>query len=181
MNKKLVVIVGQSGAGKSTLAEMLARKNDYALLCEDDFVFAMNPASMIKRVPRKSDRIYGLNNLKMVLAVYLGTKKSTVIEGALVDGPYYLDDFRQMAEKYEFDFIPIMLVGDDAKRRRRKVRKGYAVTKTTDARLKREAKKLGYPDECKVIDTTKQSLKKTFDNLDKLVQDWPFLDIKVEE
>ena len=178
MNKKLVVIVGYSGAGKTTLAEMLARKNDYALLSEDVFVYDMNPARMIKRLPTKNDWIYGLNNLKMVLSVYLGTKKSVVIEGALTDGPFYLDDFRQMAEKYEFDFIPIMLVGDDAKRRRRKVLKGYAVTKTIDARLKREAKKLGYPDECKIIDTTKQSLKKTFDMIDKMVQDWPFIDIK---
>ena len=172
MNKKLVVIVGHSGAGKTTLAEMLARKNDYALLCEDDFVFAMNPASMIKRIPRKSDRIYGLNNLKMVLGVYLGTKKSVVIEGALVDGPFYLDDFRKMAEKYDFDFIPVMLTGDEGKRRRRKVRNGYAVTKTQDARLRREARKLGYPEECKQIDTTKQSLNKTFKKL-QVKDTWP--------
>ena len=178
MNKKLVVIVAHSGAGKSTLSEMLARKNDYALLCEDDFVFAMNPASMVKRIPRKSDRIYGLNNLKMVLAVYLGTKKSVVIEGELVDGPFYLDDFRKMAEQYDFDFIPIMLVGDESKRRRRKIRKGYAVAKTVDARLRRGARKLGYPEECHQIDTTKQSLQKTFDILDKYVRDWPFQDIK---
>ena len=182
MNRKLVVIVGHSGAGKTTLARMLAEKNDYALLSENDFVFQMNPASLQRKLRRDSDRIYGQNILKLALTVYLGTGRSTVVEGDFVGGPLYLDDFRQLAEKNDFQFVPVMLVGEELRRRRRRLRAGgfLPVSQAQDARMRREARKRGYPEECYQIDTTKQNLAKTYSLLDEHVQNWPFLDLELK-
>lgn len=85
MNKhKLILIVGSSGAGKTTLAEMLAKERDCAFLSEDDFIFTMNPKTMITRAPRKQDRVLGMKSLWASLQVYLRAGRSVVVEGALV-------------------------------------------------------------------------------------------------
>lgn len=127
MNRhKLILVVGSSGAGKTTLAEMLAKERDCAFLSEDDFIFTMNPKTMITRTPRRQDRALGMKSLWASLQVYLRAGRSVVVEGALVDGPYYLEDFRKLAEVYDYEFIPLLLKGSVQKRRDRKIRQGYA-------------------------------------------------------
>ena len=127
MNRhKLILVVGSSGAGKTTLAEMLAKERDCAFLSEDDFIFTMNPKTMITRTPRRQDRALGMKSLWASLQVYLRAGRSVVVEGALVDDPYYLEDFRKLAEVYDYEFISLLLKGSVQKRRDRKIRQGYA-------------------------------------------------------
>ncbi len=159
MDCKLVFIVGSSGAGKTTLSEMLAKEHDYALLSEDNFVFIMNPRTMITRRLHGDVRKQGMGCLWASLEVYLRTGRSVVVEGAFVDGPYYLRDFREMARKYNYAFIPLLLDGNERKRRKRKKRQGYAVPQEVDSRLRCSAERLGYFKECVIIDTTKYRAK----------------------
>ena len=166
--KKIIFIVGNSGAGKTTYAEELAKKYDFALLGEDNFVFKMNPGSMVKRVSRGNDRKIGMKNLNSVLENYIIEGISIVIEGAFVDGPLYLDDFLKIARKNNYDFCPIMLVVDRRKSIRRKKKKGYVVPEVIDRRLREAALKLEYPEKCYVFDTGKQSLKKGLKEIEKI-------------
>jgi dephospho-CoA kinase len=71
MQRKLIFIVGSSGAGKTTLSEMLAKKYDFALLSEDNFVFIMNPKTMITRRLHGDVRRQGMGCLRESLQVYL--------------------------------------------------------------------------------------------------------------
>lgn len=159
MDCKLVFIVGSSGAGKTTLSEMLAKEHDYALLSEDNFVFIMNPRTMITRRLHGDVRKQGMGCLWASLEVYLRAGRSVVVEGAFVDGPYYLRDFREVARKYDYIFVPILLDGSERKRRKRKKRQGYAVPQEVDLRLKHSAERLGYYRECAMVDTTKYRTK----------------------
>ena len=164
--KKFILILGSSGAGKTTLSNILARERDLAKLSEDDFVFSMNPRTMITRIPTKKDRILGLESLWASLEVYLKAGRSVVVEGAFVDGPYYLEDFEKLAKKYKYEFTPILLKGSVEKRRERKLRKGWAMPRQLDLRLRRSAEQLGYPQKCDVIDTTKRRTKQA--NVDEI-------------
>ncbi|MCR4753589.1 MAG: ATP-binding protein [Candidatus Saccharibacteria bacterium] len=148
MQRKLIFIVGSSGAGKTTLSEMLAKKYDFALLSEDNFVYIMNPKTMITRRLHGDVRRQGMECLRESLQVYLRAERSVVVEGAFVDGPYYLRDFREMARKYNYAFIPLLLDGDERKRRKRKKRQGYAIPQEVDSRLKCSVEQLGYFKEC---------------------------------
>ena len=155
MQQKLIFIVGSSGAGKTTLSEMLAKKYDFALLSEDNFVFIMNPKTMITRRLHGDVRRQGMECLRESLQVYLRAGRSVVVEGAFADGPYYLRDYREMARKYNYAFIPLLLDGNERKRRKRKKRQGYAIPQEVDSRLRCSAEQLGYLKECAIIDTTK--------------------------
>ena len=166
----MIFIVGNSGAGKSTLAEWLAKENDFALLGEDDFVFKMNPGSMVERVARSKDRKIGMKNMMSVLANYLDNGNNVVIEGAFVDGPVYLDDFAKIAKKYGYEFCPIMLIVSRKKSIRRKKKKGYVVPEKIDQKLRKAAEDLGYTDKCIALDTGKYSLKRTKVELADLIK-----------
>ena len=153
-------MVGSSGAGKTTLAEMLAREQDFMLLSEDVFIFDMNPRTKIARRLRDGDRELGMGSLWTTLRMYLEAGRSVVVEGAFVDGPYYLNDFRKLASECGYEFVPILLDGSARKRRKRKKRQGYAIPQEVDLRLRRSAERLGYWNDCAVVDTTKDRTKR---------------------
>ena len=165
----LMVIVGYSGAGKTTVAKEFGAKYDLVMLNEDDFVFKMNPASMIKRVARENDRVLGMENLMLVLEHSLKTGKSVVIEGALVDGPVYLRDFKDVAKRYNCVCVPVMLMAERKVRvNRKKAKNGHVISARLDKRLRGEAKKLQYHKACKVVDTTDLTLKGTLVALERI-------------
>ena len=171
MKKFLVVIVGWSGAGKTALAHELAKKHDFANIGEDSFVFDMNPKSLIKRVARVADRKIGTENMLLVLNNYMKNQKSIVVEGALVDGPIYLRDFEKIAEKNNYDFVPIMIIADEKIRRARKKKKiyNYVIPRKLDKRLIESAKLLKYDEISHVIDTTNLSMKKSLLLIEKIL------------
>ena len=167
MSCKLVLIVGSSGAGKTTLSEMLAKEYDYALLSEDNFVFSMNPRTMITRRLHGDVRKLGMECLWASGQTYLCAGRSVVVEGAFVDGPYYLANFRELAKERGCTFVPILLDGSEYERRKRKKRQGYAVSREIDFRLRHSAEELGYLKEAAIIDTTRYRSKKK--NLEAII------------
>ncbi|MBO4855726.1 AAA family ATPase [Candidatus Saccharibacteria bacterium] len=165
MNLQLIVLVGASGAGKTTLGKMIAEKCNYVHLGEDDFVFEMIPLALKQRKLGAGDREIGMRNLWSCIENCLKAGRSVVVEGALVDGPFYLDDFKELAVKHGAEYIPFLLSGTVAKRRLRKLRQGYAVTREQDKRLRDRAKQLRYTEKCTVVDTTKLTKKRVFEQL----------------
>lgn len=155
--KKIIVIVGNSGSGKTTISQDIAKQCDFACLSEDQFVFDMNPGSLIERKARKQDREIGMQNLLSVLQNYLKNNKSVIIEGAFVDPPIYLQDLAKIAEKNNYIFIPIMLLVERkvSVKRKKKKPNGYIVPERIDAYLRQSADKLEYQKICSVIDTSK--------------------------
>ena len=160
MALKLIIVVGYSGAGKTTLSGIVAKECDFLVLSEDEFVFDMIPHTLIKRALRPEDRALGMKNLWGCMENGLKSGKSVIVEGALVDGPFVLEDYKKLARRYQADFVPILLCGAASVRRIRGIKRGYAVTSAQDKRLMACAKKLGYFENCTAIDTTKISRKR---------------------
>ena len=165
MGLQLILFVGASGAGKTTLGKMVAEKCNYVWLGEDDFIFEMIPLARKQRRLGDGDREIGMRNLWVCIENCLKAGRSVVVEGALVDGPFYLDDIKELATKYKAEFIPYLLGGAAVKRRLRKLRQGYAVTRAQDKRLRDRAVELGYTKKCTIVDTTKQSRRRVFEQL----------------
>ena len=170
MKPTLIVLVGHSGAGKTSLARELGEKYDFGVLSEDNFVFKMNPRSLVERVARQVDREIGMGALVRALEVYFEYKKTVILEGAFVDGPLYLRDFREMAQKSGYGFKSIMLTADRKQRVKRKKRKnGHVISEVLDQRLRKAADDLGYREDSVEVDTTKQKLKQTLEKIEEIL------------
>ncbi|MCL1929906.1 AAA family ATPase [Candidatus Saccharibacteria bacterium] len=150
----LLVVVGPPGTGKSTLSREFAKRHDYALVEEDNFVFTMNPASKIKRIARRQDIALGAKNMLAVINDYAEVGKNILVSGAFVDGPLRLHEFDEWAVKANYRFIPVVLTASEIVRRKRQKTRGYVLPRALDRQLVKKSKRLKYAEQSYVLNTS---------------------------
>ncbi|MCL1839429.1 zeta toxin family protein [Candidatus Saccharibacteria bacterium] len=170
----LLIIKGYAGAGKSALAFEYAKQEDFALIKQDTFVFELNPGSMIERIGRPTDAKYSFQNILSVMENYMATKKSIILEGALVVVEKYNPlDFKpilQLAKKYGYQPILITLTAKERKRRRRQRKRGYRLPIELDRKLAKLADQPNIDLPNHIINTTKLNKKQVITATDKIVK-----------
>lgn len=170
---KLLIITGYSASGKSTMSFKFAKKHDYALLIQDNFLFKMNPSSLVSRWPKPYDHGISITNMQSCMKNYMETGKDIVIEGAMVsisdDDPLDIASFIDLAKKYKYEPIWISLVADEKTRRKRQKKRGNTLKRHIDKRLIKAADELHIKYSPHVIDTSKLTMKQCLESIEKIV------------
>lgn len=110
-------IAGNGGSGKSTLAKILNGKNNYKIICTDDYLLDGEVRSKMfldsgERVTANCIEAYDFTSLIVLLNQLQATKQPYIVEGI---GAHYLNDIF-------FDFSIFYCVSKHEEKRRRKVR-----------------------------------------------------------
>lgn len=112
-SKTLIIIRGPCGVGKTTVARKFAKRNEFAFLEFDVFVWHFFPA----RTKDLSEYRLVSKNLLSVLKNFFEEKKSVILEGALMpwvdEDPFRIEKILKLAKKYNYKIIQIALVSDE--------------------------------------------------------------------
>ncbi len=169
----LLIINGYSASGKSTLSLKFAKKHDYALIIQDHFLFKMNPSSLKTKKPNSFNHEITQINLLSCIENYMKYKRDILIEGALVSitntDPIDISDFVNLAKKYEYTTTIISLVANEKVRKQRQKKRGNTLPKRTDKKLVDAAEKQYSKFNNHRIDTTKSSITKSLEEIEKIV------------
>jgi len=110
---KALIVRGYCGTGKSSVAKHIAKKNDFAFLEYDNFLWNMNTT----REPSKFEYEITFKNFLSVLKNYLKTKKNILIEGPLVprtnEDPFDIKKVISLIKKSNYECKIVQLTANE--------------------------------------------------------------------
>lgn len=166
---KVLIIRGYCGTGKSTVAKTIAKKNNFAFLEYDNFLWGMNKA----KKPSKFEYEITFKNFSMVLKNYLKTKKNILIEGPLVsrtnEDPFEIEKIISIIKKEKYECIIVQLRATENVCLERMNKRAKIVPKwERDMFIKKHIDSIQKNEI--IIDTSNLSLKQTQNKIEKLLK-----------
>jgi dephospho-CoA kinase len=166
---KILVIRGYCGTGKSSVAKKIAKKNNYALLEYDNFLWNMNPVSK----PSKFEYEISFLNFLSVLKNYLKTKKNIVIEGPLVqrtkEDPFEIKKVISIIKRAKYNYKIVQLVANEIECIKRMKKRNQIVSKREREMFKSKHNNSIQKNEI-VIDNSKLSITQTINKIQKRIK-----------
>jgi cytidylate kinase len=165
---KVVIIRGYCGTGKSSVAKNIAKKNNFAFLEYDVFLWNMNTA----KKPSKFEYEITFQNFLSVLKNYLKTGKNIIIEGPLVprtgEDPFNLKKIISIIKKVNYKCQIIQLTANENVCVKRMKKRNYIVPKWERDMFKRKHDESIQKNEI-IIDNSNLTIRQTINKIEKLL------------
>lgn len=166
MPRKVIIIRGYCGSGKSSVAKHLAKKNEFAFLEYDNFLWNMNTT----KKPSKFEYEIAFRNFLSVLKNYLTTKKYILIEGPLVprtkDDPFEIKKVVSIIKNSNCELRIFQLIANETVCIQRMKKRNHVVPKWERDMFKQKHDDSIQKNEI-VIDTSNLTLQQTVNNINK--------------
>ncbi len=165
---QVLIVRGYCGTGKSSVAKHIAKKNDFAFLEYDNFLWNMNTT----RKPSKFEYEITFKNFLSVLKNYLKTKKNILIEGPLVprtkEDPFDIKKVISIIKRANFECKIIQLTANEDVCVQRMKKRNHVVPKWERDMFKKKHDDSIQKNEIK-IDTSSLTIQETINKIKKLL------------
>lgn len=165
---KVLIIRGYCGTGKSSVAKHIAKKNDFAFLEYDTFLWNMNTT----RKPSKFEYEITFKNFLSVLRNYLKTKKDILIEGPLVprtkEDPFNIKKVISIIRKANYKCQIVQLTVEEPICVQRMKKRNHVVPRWERDMFKQKHDDSIQSDEV-IIDTSNLTIRQTINKIEKLM------------
>jgi hypothetical protein len=133
----------------------------------------MNPSSLKTKKPNSFNHEIARINLLSCIENYMKYKKDILLEGALVSitdtDPINISDFIDTAKKYNYKTTVVTLIANDSVRKQRQKKRGNTLLKHIDKKLIDASDRQYSVLKNHRIDTSKLSIKKSLEEIEKIV------------
>jgi len=172
----LLIINGYPGTGKSTIASEFAKKNNFALINQDIFLFQLNAFSENKLINHQ-EHLVTIKNIHDCLLNYMHLNKNIVLEGALVSisskDPINIIDFIKLGKKMGYKVVIITLIAEKKVRIKRQKKRKYILPQKIDNKLCHAVSKINKKiDDEIIIDSSNYSIKTTLQKIEKIISEF---------
>lgn len=169
----LLIVNGFAGTGKTTTTNLFAKKNNFAFISQDEFLFQLNAYVKTRELSGKEHKV-AIKNMHDCALNYMHQKRDIVIEGALVSiskkDPLDVRDFIKLGERMSYKVKVITFIADDKVRDERQKKRKYTVGEKIDEKLQSAIKIIDekIKDEI-VIDTSNYKVEEVIKKLEEII------------